>query len=223
MPDHKKTYSAAPANGRIPGKKRMDPSPKKTEFRAKKSGPRLRPVPMSEIRDDWAATLARIPGSGLKGKFFPGNVLGTLMHNPRTLGTFLDYWVTSKSEMGFSVREQELIILRMGVLYKCDYVWRHHVPVAREFGVSEKEIAAVRKSPLPGIFTVREATLLRLTDELVVHRTVRKKVWDKCGRVLSRSEWIDMITIVSQYVLFALVNNSFEVQLERPLFEIPAL
>ncbi len=51
---------------------------------------------------------------------------------------FLEYWVTSKSEMGFSVREQELIILRMGVLYQYDYVWMHHVPVDREFGVSER-------------------------------------------------------------------------------------
>jgi 4-carboxymuconolactone decarboxylase len=217
MPNNKKLSPAPPAKGRASA------ATKKTKARKKISGPRIRPVPMSEIRDGWAATLTRIPGSGLKGRFFPGNVLGTLMHNPRTLGTFLEYWVTSKSEMGFSVREQELIILRMGVLYKCDYVWRHHVPVAREFGVSEKEIAAVRKSPLPRIFSKREAALLRLTDELVVHRTVRKKVWDECGRVLSRSEWIDMITIVSQYVLFALANNSFEVQLERPLLEIPAL
>jgi hypothetical protein len=32
-----------------------------------------------------------------------------------------------------------------------------------------------------------------------------------------------MATIVSQYVLFALVNNSMQVQLEAPLREIPAL
>ncbi len=68
---------------------------------------------MEAMQADWLATLARIPGEGLKGKYAPVHVLGTLMHNPRTMGPFLDYWVTSKLEMAYSVREQELVILRM--------------------------------------------------------------------------------------------------------------
>ncbi len=225
MPDLKnkarKSHVPMPASARGVKKKAADN--RTNSGKALATGARIRPVPLSRMQEEWVKTLTRIPGAGLKGKFFPGNVLGTLMHNPRTLGTFLDYWVTSKSEMGFPVREQELIILRMGFLYKCDYVWRHHVPVAREFGVTEEEIAAVRTSPLLPVFSKREAVLLKLTDEMVEQRTVRSEVWEECKGVLSKSEWIDMATIVSQYVLFALVNNSMQVQLEAPLREIPAL
>lgn len=213
MPKNKKFTNPTGSAARTWGQKRSEP----------KSAPRIRPVPLRKMRPAWVRTLTRIPGAGLKGKNFPGNVLGSLMHNPRTLGTFLEWWVTSKSEMGFSVREQELIILRMGVCYHCDYVWRHHVPVALEFGVSAAEIAAVQAFPAGSEFSRREATLLQLTDELVEYRTIRPAVWAECRNVLTKSEWIDMITIVAQYVLFALVNNSLQVQLEAPLRDRPAL
>lgn len=46
--------------------------------------------------------------------------------------------------MSFGERQQELVILRIGCLYASDYVWKHHVPVAKEFGASDGEIEAVR-------------------------------------------------------------------------------
>jgi alkylhydroperoxidase family enzyme len=107
---------------------------------------RIAPIPSTEFHADWLATLARIPGDGLKGAGFPRNVLGTIAHDPETFGPFLEYWVSCKSRFSLTVREQELVILRMACLYGSNYVWKHHVPVAREFGISEAEIAAVMPS-----------------------------------------------------------------------------
>jgi 4-carboxymuconolactone decarboxylase len=185
--------------------------------------PRIAPLPMSEMRDDWIKILQRLPGAGLKGVNTPVNVFGTLMYNPKTFGPFLDYWVTSKQEMGFSVREQELIILRMGYLYNCNYVWKHHVPVAKEFGASDAQIEAVKVSPLPAVFSTREYALLMLTDELVEHRTIRDEAWSRWSGELKKSEYIDLISIVSQYVFFALLNNSMQMEIEEPLKKIPGL
>ena len=54
------------------------------------SAPRIEPLPMSALRSEWEATMARIPGKGLKGENAPVNVVGTLMHAPNVLGTFLE-------------------------------------------------------------------------------------------------------------------------------------
>jgi hypothetical protein len=70
--------------------------------------------------------LARIPGDGLKGEGFPRNVLGIIVHTSDTFGPFMNYWVACKLNMGLSVREQEVVILRMVVLSTNDYVWKHH-------------------------------------------------------------------------------------------------
>lgn len=184
---------------------------------------RIQPLPMTGLQDEWIKTLERIPGKGLKGPYFPVSVIGTIMYNPKTMGPFLDYWVTSKLEMGFTVREQELVILRMGVLYKCNYVWKHHVPVAREFGVTDAELEAVKSEKLPGTFSPRETAMLMLTDEMVNHRTVSDEAWDKWSGELSQSERVDLVSLVSQYVFFALLNNSFRLEIEPPLSDIPGL
>jgi alkylhydroperoxidase family enzyme len=186
-------------------------------------GARIQPLPMSEMQNDWIKTLERLPGAGLRGRYTPVNVFGTLMYNPKTFGPFLDYWVTSKLDMGFSPREQELIILRMGFLYHCNYVWKHHYPVAKEFGASDTEIEAVKTSPLPSVFSPREYALLMLTDELVEHRTIRDEAWLKWSDQLKKSEYIDLVSIVSQYVFFALLNNSMQIEIEEPLKSIPGL
>jgi len=195
---------------------------KETKTKAGK-GARITPMPISEMPDSWKTTLARLPGSGLKGLYTPVNVFGTLMHSPETMGSFLDYWVTSKLKMGFSGREQELIILRMGSLYNCNYVWMHHVPVAKEYGVSDEELKAVKSSPLPSVFSAREYALLMLTDEMVEYRTIRNEAWSKWSGELKESEMVDLISLISQYVLFALLNNALQVEIEEPLKEIPGL
>ena len=184
---------------------------------------RIAPISIDLMSQEMLEILKKIPGDGLKGKFSPVNVLGTLMYNTDTLPQFLDYWVNAKLKMGFSIREQELIILRMGFLYNCNYVWKHHIPVAVEFGVAMHEIEALKKVPLSPIFNPREEALLVLTDSLVNERNISDDLWDKYQDKLSDSEKIDLITIVSQYVVFALVNNVMRVEIESNLDEFPSL
>ncbi len=191
------------------------------EHQAKK--PRLQPLSMDEMKPEWLEILKRIPGDGLKGKYAPVNVLGNLMYNPETLGQFLDYWVTSKLKMGFSVREQELVILRMAYLYSCNYVWQHHIPVAVEFGVNETELAGLKEEKIPAVYSPREYAILVLTDEMMNQRNVSDASWQACKPFLSDSEMIDLISLISQYVLFALTNNVMRVQVEANLNDIPTL
>jgi 4-carboxymuconolactone decarboxylase len=185
--------------------------------------PRLIPHKMDDMKPEWLDILKRIPGEGLKGKFAPVNVLGSLMYNPDTLGPFLDYWVTSKQKMGFSVREQELVILRMGYHYSCDYVWKHHIPVAIEFGVNQNEIDGLKSSNIPDIYPAREKAILELTDEMMNHRNVSDTSWRRYKTYLTDAEIIDLISLISQYVLFALTNNVIRVKIEDSLSEIESL
>jgi 4-carboxymuconolactone decarboxylase len=178
--------------------------------------------PMTEMRQEWLQILGRIPGTSLKGDGFPRNALGVLLHNPDVFGPFLDYWVTCKRKMHISVREQELVILRMGCLFRSDYVFKHHVSLAREFGVSEAELQAVRDGCYDD-FVPREAAMLTLTDEFMDTRTLSAATWTKYNTTLSATEVIDLIGLVSQYVLFGLVNNVAQVQVEAPIVAVPGI
>jgi alkylhydroperoxidase family enzyme len=185
--------------------------------------PRLVPMDTEKMPEECKEILKRIPGDTLKGRYAPVNLLGTLMYNPETLKPFLDYWVTSKLKLGLSVREQELVILRMALHYRCNYVWKHHVPVAMEFGVSQEELALVCKLPLSAGFNTREEALLILTDHLVNDRDLAEEIYEKYGKKFKDSELVDLISLVSQYVLFTLMNNVLRVEVESTLDEVIGL
>lgn len=184
--------------------------------------PRIAPLPTDGLRPEWVEILGRLPGTGLKGDAFPRNVLGVLMYNQETLGPFLDYWVTSKAKLGLSVREQELVILRMGVLYRSEYVWKHHVRVGREFGIGDAELDAVRHGAYTAL-AERERAFLELTDAFVNERALPPELWSRTRDILGARDFVDLITLVSQYVLFALANVCLQVQLEPALSGLPGI
>lgn len=184
--------------------------------------PRIAPLPTDGLRPEWVEILGRLPGTGLKGDAFPRNVLGVLMYNQETLGPFLDYWVTSKAKLGLSVREQELVILRMGVLYRSEYVWKHHVRVGREFGIGDVELDAVRNGAYTAL-AERERAFLELTDAFVNERALPPELWSRTRDILGARDFVDLITLVSQYVLFALANVCLQVQLEPALADLPGI
>lgn len=201
----------------------LHPAPELLAIQPTEPTPRIAPLPVESMRPEWLATLSRIPGDGLKGAGFPRNVLGTIMHNPDTFGPFLEFWVTAKSRMSLTVREQELVILRMAVLYRSGYVWKHHVPVGREFGVSEDEFDAVEAGDYSAFALARERALLALTDELVEARTIGREAWDAHAPALDDRGLVDLVSLVSQYVFFALMNNAFQVEVEPALARVRAL
>jgi alkylhydroperoxidase family enzyme len=184
---------------------------------------RIAPLSTDDLRPEWMEILERLPGKGLKGEGFPRNLLGILMQNQETLGPFLDYWVTSKSKMGLSVREQELVILRMGVLYRSEYVWKHHVKVGREFGINDAELDAIRQGSYALLPVERERALLELTDAFVNERALSAELWKRTRDVLDSRDFVDLISLVSQYVLFALTNVCIQVQLETAVAELPGI
>jgi 4-carboxymuconolactone decarboxylase len=185
--------------------------------------PRIEPLSTEGLSAEALAVLARIPGQGLKGEGFPRNVLGVLMHSPDVLAPFLEYWVTSKTALSLSVREQELVILRMAVLYRSDYVWKHHVKVGREFGVTDEELQALREGACAAFQAPREAALLELTGAFVDQRCLPPALWQRSRAVLGAREHVDLISLVSQYVLFALANVCTQVQLEPAVAALPGI
>jgi len=184
---------------------------------------RITPLSTDHLSPECVTILARLPGKGLQGEGFPYNLLGILMHNQETLETFLDYWVTSKAKMGLSVREQELVILRMAVLYRSEYVWKHHVKVGREFGIDDEELDAIRHGSYAAFSSERERAFFELTDTFMSDRFLSSELWNRTKNVLSPRDFVDLISLVSQYVLFALTNVCMQVQVEPGVADLPGI
>ena len=69
----------------------------------------------------------------------------------------------------------------------------------------------------------RERALLVLTDEIVERRTIGDAAWEAYGSQLPTDTMLELIGLVSQYVLFAVTNNVYRVALEAPMLPIRGL
>lgn len=186
--------------------------------------PIVTPVALDNLCADSQKILDLIPGNGLKGEFAPINVLGTLLYGKNLLGDFLTYWVNAKNNMTLNCREQEIIILRMGYHYQSNYVWKHHIPVAKEFEITDNEIEVLSHSIINcETLSNKEVALLAFCDQMVLKRNVTNELWEKYQDVLTTENVLDLIHLVSQYVVFALTNNIFRVEVESSLDQFKSL
>jgi alkylhydroperoxidase family enzyme len=111
----------------------------------------------------------------------------------------------------------------MAVLYRSEYVWKHHVKVGREFGVSDTELDAVRDGSYAAFSAARERAFLELTDAFMNERSLPPELWNQTKDILGEKDFVDLISLVSQYVLFALNNVCLQVQLEPGVADLPGI
>jgi 4-carboxymuconolactone decarboxylase len=193
------------------------------------SVPRMTPLAMNALPDKVRLSLDRLPADSFKNIYAPVNVIGTIAKSSEVASSFLDHWVSSKKLISLTNREQELIILRMAIHYRSEYVWKHHVVIGSEFGITKAECESLQQIPYcrstftPNTFSDRESALIALTDDLVVTRTIANSTWERCKAFFEESEIVDVILIVSHYVFFSLVNNAVCVEVEPTLNDIPGL
>ena len=179
---------------------------------------------MDALPVDVRSSLERLPADSFKNKYAPLNVIGTIAKS-EVAASFLDHWVSSKKLASLTNREQELIILRQAVHYRSNYVWKHHVIIGSEFGISGAEIEALQQIPFksPESFSDRDTGLIAFTDDFTMKRTVSNETWQQYSSFFKEGEIIEIILVVSHYVFFSLTNNSLCVEIEPALDDLPGL
>lgn len=168
-----------------------------------------------EFRKRYETLFSKLPGSSISGKNSPKNVMGQIMVNPEIADLFFPYWVGSKLVLSLSVKEQELIILRSAVIFKCDYVWGHHVPVMLEDGMQLTEINKIALPIEKGGWSDKDKSLLEAVDAIYGNADISEAIWQSLRTHFDDKNIMDIITTCSQYLLFNATNNIFGLPLEH--------
>src|ERR1700744_1485235 len=99
---------------------------------------RLPPLPADQWDEATQQALSAMRGADTN------NALSTFAHHPALAKAFLRFNVHLLMASTLPVRLRELAILRVAHLRDCEYEWTHHVELAKNEGISDDEIAAVR-------------------------------------------------------------------------------
>ena len=103
------------------------------------SEPRLRPLEREEWDEDARQVMAKIETSGTAY-----NVYKTMAHTPKLFKRWVVFATHIMFKNSLSVRDRELLILRIGWLTRSGYEFSQHVRIAYDNGFTEEEIERIK-------------------------------------------------------------------------------
>src|SRR5215813_6278481 len=182
------------------------------EGAAKKSSePRIAPLAETEWNEEQRKELEPYYR---EGQYY--NIVGTVARHWPAYKNF-SVWsrqVASNSST-LPPRHRELLILRTGWLCHAEYEWGQHVVRGKNAGLTDEEIARIKKGPAARGWTPFDATLLRAADELHRDFVISDKTWAALSERYNTEQLMDTVFAVGQYTLVSMALNSFGVQLDK--------
>jgi len=153
----------------------------------------------------------------------PINLLRVLAHEPDGAMRFLDFGNWIRWESPLDPRLRELVILLVGYIENDEYEWSHHVVLARQFGVSDADIRALKSfaDGSPHGFTDSERAALEATRQLTTGRTLRDQTWADLVELLGQREAVNVVMISAFYAMVVRVLGGLEIDVEDSY--LPAL
>lgn len=111
-------------------------------------------------------------------------------------------------------RERELAILRIAYLTETSDEWTQHVRLGEAAGLDLDEIAAVLCGPEHPDWSAPDAALLRAVDELHRDAGLSEPTRERLARFLDRPQTLELVAIVSVYVLAGYILSSSHLRLD---------
>jgi alkylhydroperoxidase family enzyme len=181
--------------------------------------PRI-PVLPPDARDERTAEL--LASLRLDPKRDELNIFATLARHPRLLKRWSDFGGTLLARGELPPRDRELLILRTAVACRADYEWGQHVPIARDAGVTDDEIARVSQPVDAAGWSEDDAALLRAVDELHADARIGDATWSVLAARYTDAQLIELCMVVGQYHLVAFTLNSLGIEREPGVAGLPS-
>ena len=173
---------------------------------------RLTPLPAEEWDDRARAVLTSLIPAARANPEGAGNVLSTLVRHPDLTEAYLPFNAYLLSGSTLSPRVREVALLRVVCRRHCDYLWSHHLPIARRAGLNDRDIDDIRDGKLAD---TADQAVLGAVDDLVDRGTLSTPVWAELGRHFTDNQRMDLVFTIGGYYLLALAVNSFGVEDEE--------
>jgi AhpD family alkylhydroperoxidase len=167
--------------------------------------PRVDPLPEREW-DDVVRAVTETIG--------PLNVITTLARHPELFRSWIGLGSMLLMNGTLAARDRELAILRTAHHRSCAYEWDHHRRVALDAGLTEEEIAALRKDPEEHGWSRGDRMVLAAADELHEGGTISDATWTELSARFGERELIELVMLIGHYHMVAFALNALRVQHE---------
>ena len=116
-------------------------------------------------------------------------------------------------EMSIDRRLIEVAIITTGAHWKAEFEWFAHAPMAREHGVSEDVIDAIREGRIPDFVHDDERAVHAVATELAATGRIDDDTYARARSLLGDQGMVELVALCGFYALVSFVLNAFEVPL----------
>lgn len=146
------------------------------------------------------------PRGNLDGPFLAWVHSPGLADNAQKLGAFCRYGTR------LELRLSELAILVTAAWWQSQAEWQIHEPIARQAGLSDPVIEALRLGQTPDFQREDERLIYRLGRSLYETRRIEQALYDEATACFGEAGLVELIGIFGYYALVAMTLNAFEVR-----------
>jgi alkylhydroperoxidase family enzyme len=138
----------------------------------------------------------------------------TLARDERLFLRFIGTGLLDRGNL--SIRERELVILRVCANNRSEYEWGVHAAgFATKAGFSNDQLkATVRGSPADGCWAERDSLLLRLCDTLHESSEISEALWQELRTSFSEEAVLELLMLIGQYRTVSIMTNGLRLPLE---------
>jgi alkylhydroperoxidase family enzyme len=148
----------------------------------------------------------------------PANIFNMMAHAETCVKPVMKLGGTLLGKLELDAGLRELCLLHAVKLAGGEYEWVQHVPIARDLGCTEAQVAALeRGEDAASCFDAREKAALRFTREVVIDVKASQAALAEVRRHLSDREVVELILMAGFYVMLARLTESLGVETETPI------
>ena len=176
-------------------------------------------VPMLSVEE----SVRRIKNLGYDEAFGELSVFRILLHNEKVADALANT-LTTLLFTGNSLdpRLRELIIMRLGWATHSVYEWTQHWRVARDMGISEEDLLAVRDWKNSSILSDADRAVLQATDDCLESGFIQDATWDACFEHLkTEAERVELVVAIGNWTMFSQLLKSLSIPLEEGVEDWP--
>jgi alkylhydroperoxidase family enzyme len=145
------------------------------------------------------------------------NLLGVFAHHPALVRAYHGFNGHLLFATTLSLRQRELLVLRVAAVREAEYEWLQHKVVAADIGMPEEEVERVAVGPEAEGWSPLDAALLRAVDELVADARIGESTWAVLSSELDAQQLLDLVFTVGAYETLAMVMRTVGVEVDDDL------
>jgi alkylhydroperoxidase family enzyme len=143
------------------------------------------------------------------------NLHRMMAHSPALMKASAALALAFRHDTALTQAMVELVIMRIAQVIDAEYIWIRHLPLARDCGVTEEQIAELSHWQASASFTPTENAALGFAENAALQLPVSDEAWAELRRHFSSRQIVEITMLVGNCVSTAIFIKVLAVPPER--------